>query len=96
MAINQMMSGLGGAFSNMGTSSDLASIQQAQSAASDQNQAAQIQAQMQSEQQKTQAQIHQIEQETNTKVAEMFRESNLNKAKSSSKLHDKWVQQIMS
>lgn len=50
---------------------------------------------MQAEQQKTQAQIHQIQEETKTKVAEMYRESNLNRAKSSSKIHDKWVQQIM-
>ena len=74
----------------------LASAQQAQTTQSEQNQTAQIAAQMQSEEMKTQAQIHQIEQETNTKVAEMFRETNLNRAKSASKIHDKWVQQIMS
>jgi hypothetical protein len=50
---------------------------------------------MQAEKQKTAAQIHQIKQETQTKVAEMFRESNLNKSKSSSKIHGKWVQQMM-
>ena len=72
----------------------LTSAQQAQT--SEQNQTAQIAAQMQSEEMKPQAQIHQIEQETNTKVAEMFRETNLNRAKSASKIHDKWVQQIMS
>ena len=40
-------------------------------------------------------QIFQIQQETKTKVAEMFRESTLNRAKSASKIHGKWVQQMM-
>ena len=50
---------------------------------------------MQSEQQKTAAQIHQIQEETKTKVAEMYRDTTLNRAKSATKLHSKWVQQIM-
>lgn len=73
----------------------LARKQEDQSVQSDVNQQRQIGAQMDSENKKTQAQIRQIQQETKTKVAEMYRESNLNRAKSASKLHSKWVQQIM-
>jgi len=94
MAINQI-GNLGNSFGASGTGGELAGAQQAQTAASEQNQVAQINAQMESEQLKTQAQMHQIEEETNTKVSEMFRETNLNRAKSATKIHDKWVQQIM-
>lgn len=51
---------------------------------------------MQAEKQKTAAQIHQIQMETKTKIAEMYREVNLNRVKSSSKIHQKWVQMLMS
>ncbi len=94
MAINQLSS-FGNSYGNTGTGGELASAQQAQTASSEQNQSAQIGAQMESEQQKTQAQIHQIQEETKTKVSEMFRDTNLNRAKSASKIHGKWVQQIM-
>lgn len=73
----------------------LSNTHKAQARESEENQMAQTGAQMMAEKKKTAAQIHQIEQETNTKVSEMFRQSNLNRAKSASKIHQKWVQQIM-
>lgn len=97
MAISNLFSGLGGNYGTTGngTSGQLASAMQTQTAQSDQNQTELISAQMDSEKQKTSAQIHQIQEETKTKVAEMFRETNLNRSKSATKLHSKWVQQIM-
>jgi hypothetical protein len=96
MNISRMLGSLGNAFSGAGRgSSELDAKRVEQSGQSDYNQSRQISAQMDSENRKTAAQIHQIKQETQTKVAEMFRESNLNRTKSASKLHQKWVQQIM-
>lgn len=81
--------------SSMASGGALQGAQAAQTAASTSNQVATIGAQMQSEKMKTDAQIHQIQEETRTKVAEMFRETHLNKVKSSTKIHDKYVQQMM-
>ena len=91
MNIGNLASGIGSLFGG-GKAAQAAETQNAQS---DDNQARLTGAQMEQETKKTAAQIQQIKQETNTKVAEMFRESNLNKAKSASKIHNKWVQQIM-
>lgn len=87
MAISGLTSAIGGG--------SLQAAQSAQEASSTANQVAQIGAQMKSEKDKTAAQIRQIKMETQTKVAEMFRESILNRAKSASKIHGKWVQQMM-
>ena len=94
MNISSMLGNFANAFGG-GSSSALDAKRAEQSQQSDINQTQQIAAQIDSENKKTAAQIHQINQETKTKVAEMFRESTLNRAKSASKIHQKWVQQIM-
>lgn len=94
------MAGGVGDFGQMGNSmmnqQRLAGASMQQENASTNQQVATIGTQIQADAMKQAAQRRQIMQETATKINEMRRETTLNRAKSANKLHNKWVQQVMS